>query len=148
MVQNQGEQIKSLFFVYRSMWVLNEVIMLNGEIKNKLTVEASVVMSKFHSSCWETMVYKSKSEVFIDSREVVNGVKVIPGYVVTSCGMSFVFRNETFPCNFFIWLGSNRTIDVVMSVLITNIYFERRWGNICVYGKFSVCCCYFIDCYI
>ena len=84
------------------MWALNEVIMLNGEIKNKLTVEASVVMSKLHLSFWETMVYESKSEVFIDFREVVNGVKVIPGYVVTSCGMSFVFRNETFPCNFFI----------------------------------------------
>ena len=84
------------------MWALKVVIMLNVEIKNKLTVKASGVMSKFHSSCWETIVYESKSEVFIDFKEVVNGMRVISGYVVTTCGKSFLFRNEKFSCNFFI----------------------------------------------
>ena len=48
------------------------------------------------------MVYEAKSESFINFGEVVNDMRVvILGYVVKSCDVSFVFRNEKFPCDFF-----------------------------------------------
>lgn len=62
-----------------------------------------VIMSKFHSSCWEAAVYEFKIEAFIDFGKVVNDVKVvIPDYDVKCCGIPFVFGNNRFPCDLFI----------------------------------------------
>ena len=47
-------------------------------------------------------MYECEIKAFIDSRDVVNDLRVVtPVYIVKSCGVPFVFRNEKFPCDFF-----------------------------------------------
>ena len=101
--------------------------MWSSDVEEKLTVRVSVVMGKLHISCREAVVNESEIETFIGFRDIIYNVRVlIPGYVVKSCGVPFIFINEEFPNFFFMGLGSNISIDVLVSVLIFNIHFERR----------------------
>ena len=50
--------------------------------------------------------------------------------------------------DFFMWLCSNREIDVMVCILIVNIHLEMRWDHMGVDWKFGVCCWYFISCYV
>ena len=103
------------------------MIIWSGVAEKKLTVRTSVVMGELYISCWEVMKNESEITTFIGFREIVYNVRVmILGYVVKSCGVQFIFMNEEFPSFFFVGLGFNISIDVVVVVLIFNIHFERR----------------------
>ena len=74
--------------------VLNKVIMWSSDVEEKLTVRGSVVIGELHLSCWETVVNESDIETFVCFREIVHNVRVmIPGYVVKSYGVPFIFMN-------------------------------------------------------
>ena len=68
--------------------------MWSDDVEEKLTVRASVVISELYLSCWEAVVNESDIETFICFREIVHNVRVmIPGYVVKSYGVPFIFMN-------------------------------------------------------
>ena len=62
--------------------------------------------------------------------DIYNVRVMIPDYVVKRCGVQFIFINEEFLSFFFMGLGFNISIDVVVGVLIFNIHFKRKRARI------------------